>query len=214
MPPLEEGSGNLEECRWGGHGWPGAAGLPVALSPGWLSHGARVGDTTHALLRPPSSGRGRGSREVARGFRAGCFPRELRGKGALTIPRATKRPLGRLLSGGRLVSGGWAPRPAGHRSGPVGTPVQAGHCPEGHPGAGAGLGPDDHSGKLPGSRSAERRGNGAERQGRAEPRRQREGGREQGGAFALTAEAPGPAGAAGLLRQCSGLFFLTPDLST
>lgn len=174
----------------------------------------RVGDTTHALLRPPSSGRGRGSREVARGFRAGCFPGELHGKGALTIPRATKRPLGRLLSGGRLVSGGWAPRPAGHRSGPVGTPVQAGHCPEGHPGAGAGLGPDDHSGKLPGSRSAERRGNGAERQGRAEPRRQREGGREQGGAFALTAEAPGPAGAAGLLRQCSGLFFLTPDLST
>lgn len=105
MPPLEEGSGNLEECRWGGHGWPGAAGLPVALSPGWLSHGARVGDTTHALLRPPSSGRGRGSREVARGFRAGCFPGELRGKGALTIPRATEQPLGRLLSGG--PSGEW-----------------------------------------------------------------------------------------------------------
>lgn len=84
--------------------------------------------------------------------------------------------------------------------------MQAGHCPEGHPGAGAGLGPDDHSGKLPGSRSAEHQGNGEGDE--------REGGREQGGAFALTAEAPGPAGAAGLLRQCSGLFFLTPDLST
>lgn len=110
MPPLEEGSGNLGECCWGGHGWPGAERLPVALSPGWLSHGARVGHMTHALLRPPS-GRGRGSREMARGFRAGCFPRELRGKGALTIPRATKRPLGRLLSGGRLVSGGLGAAP-------------------------------------------------------------------------------------------------------